>query len=157
MSSFPPSVPVIDGTPFSIGVVAASYNPTLVAALLARVVAGLRQAGVRENRITVVRVPGSHEVPWAVHALASRGRRDCLIALGVLVGGDTQHHVLVGTGVSHALQHIMLQTGRPVINGVIVADTHAQAVARCSGRLARGAEFAHAALVMAALKRQLSR
>ena len=57
--------------------------------------------------------------------------------------------------VSHALQGIAVQTGVPVINGVIVTDTRAQAAARCLGRINRGAEFAAAALAMAALKRGL--
>ena len=100
-------------------------------------------------------VPGSHEVPWAVQALARRGRRDVVIALGVLIGGDTNHHEMVGQSVSHALQGIAVQTGVPVINGVIVTDTRAQAAARCLGRINRGAEFAAAALAMAALKRGL--
>ncbi len=164
MSSFPPTAPVIDGAAFSVGVVAARYNHTLVEALLARVLAGLRAAGVKENKITVIRVPGSHEVPWAAQALVTcpagsrkGGGCDCVLALGVLVGGSTNHHELVGTSVSHALQRVALATGVPVINGVIVADTRAQAAARCTGRIARGAEFAAAALEMAALKRKFIR
>ncbi len=157
MSSFAPSASAIDGAAFSIGVVAARYNPALVEALLVRVHAGLRTAGVKEAKITVVRVPGSHEVPWAAQQLAVRGRRDCVIALGVLVGGDTNHHELVGASVSHALQAVVLATGVPVINGVIVTDTMTQARARCTGRVNRGAEFVAAALEMAALHRKFSR
>jgi 6,7-dimethyl-8-ribityllumazine synthase len=82
---------------------------------------------------------------------------DCVIGLGVLIGGDTSHHELVGRSVSQALQQVALGTGTPVINGVIVADTRAQAEARCRGRINRGAEFAAAALTMAALKRELAR
>jgi len=74
--------------------------------------------------------------------------------LGVLIGGDTNHHEMVGQSVSHALQHVALDTGVPVINGVIVANTQAQARARCAGRIDRGAEFARAALEMGALKRR---
>jgi len=68
---------------------------------------------VAARRITVVRVPGSHEVPWAAQALASGGRRDCVIGLGVLIGGDTSHHEMVGTSVSHALQRVALARARP--------------------------------------------
>jgi 6,7-dimethyl-8-ribityllumazine synthase len=157
MSSFAPSAPAIDGAAFRIGIVAARYNPALVEPLLAQVLAGLRAAGVKDKKITVVRVPGSHEIPVAVQLLAAAGARDCLVALGVLVGGDTNHHELVGTSVSHALQRVALDASVPVINGVIVADTRAQAAARCTGHIARGAEFAAAALEMAALKRKLSR
>jgi 6,7-dimethyl-8-ribityllumazine synthase len=157
MSLAAPKPTVIDGAGFSLGIVAARFNGGLVDALLARVVAALRAAGVAERKLTIERVPGSHEVPWAVHALAAGGRRDCVIGLGVLIGGDTSHHEMVGTSVSHALQRVALATRTPVINGVIVANTRAQAEARCRGRIDRGAEFAAAALEMAALKRKLSR
>ena len=129
----------------------------MVDVLLSRVIAGLRAAGVKERKITVVRVPGAHEVPWAVQALALRGRPDVLIGLGVLIGGDTNHHEMVGDSVSHALQRVSLDTRRPVINGVIVANTLAQAEARTRGKIDRGAEFATAALEMAALKKSLSK
>jgi 6,7-dimethyl-8-ribityllumazine synthase len=117
----------------------------------------LQAAGVKERAITILRVPGSHEVPWAVQSLALGGRRDVVIGLGVLIGGDTSHHEMVGQSVSHALQRVALDARTPVINGVIVANTRAQAEARCRGRINRGAEFAAAALEMAALKRKISR
>ena len=132
---------------------AARYNSALVDALLHTVFEKLTAAGVKEKRITVVRVPGSHEVPVAAGWLARGGRRDCVIALGVLIGGDTNHHEMVGQSVSQALQQVALASGTPVIDGVIVADTFKQAQARCLGPINRGAEFARAALEMAALKR----
>jgi 6,7-dimethyl-8-ribityllumazine synthase len=145
----------VDGTLLSIGIAAARFNGELVDALLTRTVAVLRSAGVREEAVTVVRVPGSHEIPWAAQMLA-RGGRDCVIGLGVLIGGDTSHHELVGQSVSHALQRVSLETRVPVINGVIVADTLEQARARCSGTVDRGSEFARAALEMATLARRFS-
>ena len=156
MSSFQPPSLALDGTTFSIGVVAARYNPALVEVLLADVLAGLYAAGVKQKKITVVRVPGSHEVPFAAQALVAARRCDGVIALGVLLAGDTKHHEMVGQSVSHALQLVSLATRTPVINGVIVADTLAQARARCIGKAARGGEFARAALEMVALKRKLS-
>jgi 6,7-dimethyl-8-ribityllumazine synthase len=155
MSLSAPTPQRIDGSRFSIGIVAARFNEDLTDALLDRVAAALRAAGVKTSRITIVRVPGSHEVPWAAQALARRGRRDVVIALGVLIGGDTNHHEMVGQSVSQALQGIAVATGIPVINGVIVTNNRAQAVARCRGRINRGAEFGAAALAMAALKRSL--
>ena len=155
MSLNAPSDPAPDGARFSVGIVAARYNSALVDALLHTVCEQLVAAGVKAKRIALVRVPGSHEVPWAARALAAR--HDCVIALGVLIGGDTNHHELVGTSVSHALQQVALATRTPVINGVIVADNLKQAEARCLGPINRGAEFARAALEMAALKRTLGR
>jgi 6,7-dimethyl-8-ribityllumazine synthase len=155
MSLAAPSSTIIDGTPFRVGIVAARFNADLVDELLARVIAGLRAAGVKERSISVVRVPGSHEVPWAAHALADGTRRDVIVALGVLIGGDTSHHEMVGQSVSQALQRVSIDTRTPVINGVIVANTLAQAEARCRGKINRGGEFAAAALEMASLKRRL--
>jgi len=147
----------IDGTKLRFGLVAARFNEELVAALLSRLVIGLKHAGVKSKHLTLIRVPGSHEVPWAAGQLAASRRIDCLVALGVLIGGDTNHHEMVGQSVSHALQRVALDTGVPVINGVIVTDTAAQARARCMGRINRGAEFAQAALAMAELRRTLKR
>jgi 6,7-dimethyl-8-ribityllumazine synthase len=147
----------IDGAGFRFGIVAARFNEALVDALLARVIAGLRAAGVREADVALMRVPGSHEVPWAANAFAAGGQCDCVIGLGVLIGGDTNHHEMVGQSVSFALQRVALSTGVPVINGVLVVNSLAQAKARCTGRINRGAEFAAGALEMAALKRKLSR
>ncbi|HTJ77414.1 MAG TPA: 6,7-dimethyl-8-ribityllumazine synthase [Rariglobus sp.] len=146
-----------NGAAFSVGIAASRFNQGMVDVLLARVIAGLKAAGVKANRITVVRVPGAHEVPWAVQALALSARPDVLIALGVLIGGDTNHHEMVGDSVSHALQRVSLDLRRPVINGVIVANTRAQAEARTRGKIDRGAEFATAAIEMAALKKKLSK
>lgn len=157
MSLSAPSSPVIDGAAFRFGIAAARFNQALVDGLLARVVAGLRAAGVRETNVALLRVPGSHEVPWAANAFAVGGECDCVIGLGVLIAGDTHHHEMVGQSVSLALQRVALHTGVPVINGVLVVNSLAQAKARCVGRINRGAEFAAAALEMAALRRQVSR
>ncbi|MEO7599300.1 MAG: 6,7-dimethyl-8-ribityllumazine synthase [Opitutus sp.] len=147
----------VQGSAFRVGVVAARFNQPLVDALLQRVLDRLLAAGVKEKSIAVVRVPGSHEVPWAAQALALDERRDVIIALGVLIGGDTSHHEMVGQSVSQALQRVSLDARVPVINGVIVANTRAHAEVRCRGKINRGAEFASAALEMATLKKKLSR
>lgn len=153
MSLAAPQSIAVNGSSFSIGIVAARYNTELVDALLLTVVAQLKSAGVKEKRITVLRVPGSHEVPVAAQWLASRGKRDVVITLGVLIAGNTNHHEMVGQSVSQALQQVALATGVPVINGVIVVNNLKQAEARCRGKINRGAEFAQAALEMAVLKR----
>jgi len=155
MSRHTPSPLAVDGRRFSFGLVAARYNPELVDGLLQRVLDALAAAGVAEKGITVLRVPGSHEVPVAAGWLADGGF-DAVIALGVLIGGATNHHELVGQSVSHALQQVAVATGVPVINGVVVTDTWKQAADRCTGRIDRGAEFAGAALEMAALRRSVA-
>jgi len=155
MSRHTPQPLAISGAPFSIGIACARFNPALVDGLLDRVCAALRAAGVRPERIEIVRVPGSHELPVAAQWLAAR-RPDCVLALGVLLKGGTSHHEVVAHGVTAALQQVALARGIAVINGVVVAETWRQAEERCLGRIDRGAEFARAALEMAALKRRLA-
>lgn len=145
------------GAGLRIGIAAARFNQKLVDGLIARAMEAMAAAGVELPSVNIVRVPGSHEVPWAVQALAKTGQFECLVGLGVLIAGDTNHHEMVGASVSQALQRVALETGTPVINGVIVVNSVAQAEERCVGAINRGAEFAAAAIEMAVLKRKFSR
>ncbi len=154
--SLQPPVPLpagVSGAPFRVGVCAARYNDRLVEPLLAQVVAGLRAGGVKEKSLAVVRVPGSGELPVAAQALAA-ARPDVVIALGVIVRGETLHYELLAYATAEGLQRVALDARVPVINGIVVAENEAQAEARCLGRINRGAEFAAAALEMAALGRR---
>src|SRR4051812_22689037 len=99
----------IKGAGFRIGIAAARFNEVLVEGLLGRVRKGLADSGMTHAAVTVVRVPGSHEVPWAALMLARQGRFDAVIALGVLIAGETNHHEMVGQSVSLALQRVALQ------------------------------------------------
>jgi 6,7-dimethyl-8-ribityllumazine synthase len=82
---------------------------------------------------------------------------DAVVALGVIVRGDTIHYELIATAATNGLMEVALKSRVPVINGVVVAENEAQAKARCAGRIDRGAEFADAALAMASLRRSLSK
>jgi 6,7-dimethyl-8-ribityllumazine synthase len=157
MSRHAPSKSEVGGAGLTVGIAAARFNEPLVDALLRQVRARLRAAGVRDGGITVVRVPGSNELPSAVQWLCRSLRPDVCIALGVIIRGETRHYQLVADAASQGLVRVALEARRPVINGVIVAENERQAAARCRGRLRRGAEFAQSALEMAALRRQLSR
>ena len=156
MSTLNPEYEPIDGSPFSFGVVCAGFNPPAVEPLLQRTLAVLRQAGVREENIEVMRVPGSMEAPWGVQVLAASGRFDCCLALGVVLKGGTSHYQIVAQAVSDALQMVALKESVPVINGILVADTLEQALDRTAGELDRGREFARAALQMAQIRKQIS-
>lgn len=147
----------INGAEYRLGIAAARFNGELADGLLERVLVTLAAAGVKEANLAVLRVPGSHEVPWAAQRLATGSQCDCVIGLGVLIAGDTNHHEMVGESVSHALQSVALSTHIPVINGVIVVNSAEQARERCIGSINRGAEFAQAALEMAALRRKFPR
>lgn len=157
MSLSAPQPISISGAGLRVGIAAARFNQKLVDGLIARAMESLLAAGVESGNVTVVRVPGSHEVPWAAQALAKTGQFECVVGLGVLIAGDTNHHEMVGASVSQALQQVALETGTPAINGVIVVNSVAQAEERCVGAINRGAEFAAAAIEMAVLKRNFSR
>jgi len=157
MSQHAPSAPEISGAAFTVAVVAARFNPKHVEALLDQVHERLRAAGVKERRIVLARVPGSHELPTGVQLLCRRRRPDVCIALGVVVRGETRHYELVAEAACHGLLQVALETGVPVINGVIVAENERQAAERCGGPIRKGVEFAEAALEMAALRKRFSR
>jgi 6,7-dimethyl-8-ribityllumazine synthase len=156
MSLDAPTPLSVSGADYRIGIVAARFNAKLVDALVASAGKTLSAAGVPDASVQLVRVPGSHEVPWAAQQLAVSDRFDAVIALGVLIAGDTNHHEMVGDAVAAALMRVSLDTRIPVINGVIVVNTLAQAEARTTGEINRGAEFAAAALEMASLKKSFS-
>lgn len=152
MSFSPPEPVSLDGSVCRIGIVAARYNTDLVDALLAQVESYLRSAHVHENAIEAWRVPGSSEIPVAVAGMLQKGKLDAVIALGVIIRGDTLHYEILGHATAQALQQAALHAGVPVINGIVVAENEAQARDRCAGAINRGAEFAWAALEMAALR-----
>jgi 6,7-dimethyl-8-ribityllumazine synthase len=103
---------------------------------------------------TIERVPGSAELPYAASALADHTRFDAVIALGVVIAGDTSHHEIIGNSTAQALQEISIRQKIPVINGILVVNTIEQAQARIDGTINRGKEFALAALEMAQLKKK---
>lgn len=157
MSLSTPSVQRFSGAGLRVGVAAARFNEKHVDSLLAQVRAQLLEAGVKAKAIDIVRVPGSNELPCALQMLATGKKYDVLIALGVLIRGDTIHYELIAEAATHALQQLSLSLRTPVINGIVVAEKQAQADDRCFGKVPRGSEFAQSALEMASLKRRLSK
>lgn len=105
-----------------------------------------------EDAIEVWRVPGSNEVPIAVQGILRANELDAIVALGVIVRGDTLHYEVIAFSTADALHDVSLAHNTPVINGIVVAENEEQARERCTGEVDRGAEFAWAALEMAMLK-----
>ncbi|MDP4591671.1 MAG: 6,7-dimethyl-8-ribityllumazine synthase [Opitutales bacterium] len=149
MSLDKPTPDAIDGAELRFALVTAGYNGELVQALKKNAVKGLRAAGVPAASIVEVAVPGSGEIPYAAYMSAMSGDYDCVIALGVVVAGDTPHHEIIAHSTAEALQDAAIRSEVPMINGIVVTNNREQAVARCQGSLDRGTEFAHAALAMA--------
>lgn len=154
MSFEKPVGQLVDGANFRFLLVAARYNSDLVDPLLRNTVQGLERAGVPQDSITVLRVPGSYEVPYAIQLGIESGDFDAAVGLGVLIRGETTHYEHIAQSVSDALQIVALNHGLPVINGVIVSENREQAAARTTGELDRGNEFAQCALEMAQLRKE---
>jgi 6,7-dimethyl-8-ribityllumazine synthase len=148
----------LDGRGMRIGIVASRYHEDLVERLLAGARERLHSAGVAPAAVTVVRVPGSFELPFAARLLARARTCDAVICLGVLLRGETAHFDLIASAVAQGLTRVALDEGIPVTFGVVTADTLSQAEARTGGEHGnRGADAAAAALEMALLRRELGR
>src|SRR5579862_5983032 len=151
----PGGIAVIEGAPFgsgrSVGIVVARVNSEISNGLLESALEALAAAGVQQDRITVMPVPGAFELPLGAMALIKTRRYSCVIGLGCIVRGETPHFDFVATEASSGLQLAGLETGVPVAFGVLTVDTVEQARARTG----KGAEAARAALEMADLFSQL--
>jgi 6,7-dimethyl-8-ribityllumazine synthase len=116
--------------------------------LLAGALRALKEAGVADDRITVVTVPGALEAPLALQRLAQSGNFEALVALGAVIRGDTYHFEIVANESAAGIAGVQLEFGIPIGNGVLTCDTDAQAEARMD---AKGYEAALAALELANL------
>ncbi len=122
-----PRIPAGDGANLRVGVVAARWHERITDALLDGALRALKETGVDEP--TVVRVPGTFELPVAAAALAGQGY-DAVVALGVVVRGDTPHFEYVCQGATVGLTEVSVRTGVPVGFGVLTCDDDEQAYAR---------------------------
>ncbi|MBI3300327.1 MAG: 6,7-dimethyl-8-ribityllumazine synthase [Elusimicrobia bacterium] len=138
-----------------IAVAASRFNEEVTARLLASCIRTLARGGVAAADIEVVRVPGGFELPWAAARLAKGRRFDAVIALGCVLKGSTPQNDHISSATVFHLQRIAVETGVPVILGVITPNTWAQALARTKGALDRGKEAAEAALEVVALAGRL--
>lgn len=151
----PDDVAVLEGSPSgadrTVGVVVSRFNGEISNKLLSSALEALAAAGVSEERITVMPVPGAFELPFGAMALAKTRRYSCVVALGCVVRGETAHFEYVAGEAASGLQLAGLETGVPVAFGVLTVDTAEQA----QDRLDKGAEAARAALEMADLFAQV--
>jgi 6,7-dimethyl-8-ribityllumazine synthase len=151
----PDGVAVLEGSPSgaerTVGVVVSRFNGDISNRLLESALEALQAAGVPEERVTVMPVPGAFELPIGAMALAKTRRYSCVIALGCVVRGETAHFEYVAGEAASGLQLAGLETGVPVAFGVLTVDTAEQAEARVD----KGADAARAALEMADLFSQV--
>jgi 6,7-dimethyl-8-ribityllumazine synthase len=138
--------------------VAARFNEDYVRRLVEGAVEVLVRRGASEEDLELVWVPGSMELPLAAAKLAGSGRFDAVLAFGVVIRGETYHFQLVADTAAAGLSRVALESGVPVLFGVLAAENAEQAAARCGGTLGnRGAETALAAIQMVDVCRRLAR
>ncbi len=138
-------------------VLAGRWHPRVVDTLVAGALATLRDNGVAEESIDIVRVPGAWELPLVARELALAGRHAAIIALGCVVRGDTRHYEEVADGAAQGLMRVALDSGVPVLNGVLAVELKEDALARAGGvRGNKGADVALAAIEMVDLQCRLA-
>ena len=141
-----------DGRNRRIAIAAARFNEDIVEMLLDGCVQTLREQEVRDDHITLVRVPGAWELPLACAQLAETGHYDAVIALGAVVRGETAHFDFISAECARGLGEAALGTGVPIAFGVLTPENGEQARDRADpARKNKGREAALAALEMAAL------
>ncbi len=139
------------------GVVVSRFNSFITERLLAGALDALERAGAESKQIDVVRVPGSFELPLAAKKLGQSGNYDAVISIGCILRGETSHFEYISSEVARGVQLAQMDTGVPMIFGVLTCDTLEQAIDRAglkSGN--KGFEAGLAALEMANLSRKIS-
>ena len=145
-----------DGAGLRIAIAVARFNDLVTSALLAGARLGLERHGVSPDDIDIAWAPGSFELPLVADRLARTERYDAIICLGVVVRGETAHFEYVAGGAATGIGRVALESGRPVIFGVLTVDTLEQALARAGGHVGnKGYEAATSAIEMVNLLRAL--
>lgn len=139
-----------------VGIVAARFNEFIVSKLLSGCEDGLLRHGVRSEDIAVAWVPGAFEIPLAAQAMAKSRKYDVVITLGAVIRGATSHYDYVCAEVSKGVANVSLNTGVPVLFGVLTTDTIEQAIERAGTKAGnKGADCAQGAIEMVNLIRAL--
>ncbi|WP_125075969.1 6,7-dimethyl-8-ribityllumazine synthase [Pseudoxanthomonas sp. SGT-18] len=137
-------------------ILASRWNARITDALVAGARRSLADNGVPEDAVDVVRLPGAWELPMAARKLATAGTHAAIIALGCVVRGDTRHYEHVADLCAEGLMRVALDTGVPVLNGVLAVERFEDAEARAGGSHGnKGEEAAMAALEMVNLLERL--
>jgi 6,7-dimethyl-8-ribityllumazine synthase len=147
----------LDARGLAFGLVVARFNETVTRRLLEGALGTLHRCGASEDDIDVVWVPGSMELPVAARAMAASGRYAAVLCLGAVIRGETPHFEHVAGQAASGIARAALDTGRPVIFGVLTTDTTAQALERSGIKGGnKGADAALAAVEMARLMPRLA-
>ena len=139
-----------------VGIVMSRFNEIIVTKLLGGAIDGLTRHGVDEDNITGAWVPGAYELPLVAKQMAESGKYDAVIALGAVIRGSTTHYDYVCNEVSKGIAHAALETGVPVMFGVLTTENIEQAIERAGSKVGnKGYDCAVGAIEMVNLKAQL--
>lgn len=148
----------LSGAGMRIGIVAARFNHFITDRLLEGAIDTFVRTGVEESAIDVVRVPGAFEIPLMALALAETKRYDAVLCLGCVIRGATAHFDYVAGECARGIQDVSLQTGIPVLFGVLTTDTIEQAIERAGTKAGnKGGECALGAIELVDVLRQVRR
>ena len=145
----------LDATGLKIGIVVSRFNVFITEHLLSGAIDELISHGVNESDIEVIRVPGAFEIPLAAKKICSRGK-DVIICLGAVIRGDTPHFDYVATEAARGVAAVSMETGIPIMFGVLTSDNIQQAEDRAGGKCGnKGTDAALAAIEIATLYKKL--
>ena len=144
-----------DGAGLRMAVVTARFNADITERMRTEAREALRANGVADEDVDEAYVPGAFELPLAAKRLAETGRYDAVICIGVVIRGETSHDTYVAGQAAAGIQRAALDTGVPIIFGVITTSTREQALDRAGGRTNKGADAAATAIAMANLLRAM--
>lgn len=137
-----------DGSKLKIGIVVSRWNREITDALLSKCQEGLRGANVKDRNIHVQQVPGAYELPFGAMALIKKKKVDAVVCLGALIKGETMHFEYIASAVSYGIMKLQLETGVPVVFGVLTCLNEKQALARSVGDKSLAHEWALSAVAM---------
>ena len=139
-----------------IGIVAARFNEFIVSKLIAGARDGLVRHNVEDDDITLAWVPGAFEIPVMAKKMAESGKYDAVICLGAVIRGATSHYDYVCAEVSKGIASVSLETGVPVMFGVVTTDNIEQAIERAGTKAGnKGYDCALGAIEMINLAKQM--
>ena len=146
----------LNGKGLKIGIVAARFNEFIVSKLVSGAEDALVRHGVDGDDISIAWVPGAFEIPTIAQKMAKSGKYDAILCLGAVIRGATSHYDYVCNEVSKGTAHIALETGVPVMFGVLTTDTIEQAIERAGTKAGnKGYDVACSAIEMVDLARKM--
>lgn len=139
-----------------IGIIAARFNEFITSKLLGGAMDAIIRHGGKQEDITVAWVPGAFEIPLAAQKMANSKKYDAIICLGAVIRGSTSHYDYVCAEVSKGIAHVSMDSGIPVMFGVLTTDTIEQAIERAGTKAGnKGFDCAVGAIEMADLLRKM--